>query len=61
MLDKKRIERVLVEFDWYDYGLDDVSSAIEEAPESQEWIPDLASKIIETLQEQIIEALQEQA
>jgi len=46
---KERIVFAITEFPFWNYGMDDVSSAIEEDPEAQEWIPALADAIINWL------------
>lgn len=43
---------VIRDFDFADYGLDDIAYGIEADPEAQEWIPDLAVKILAALGEQ---------
>lgn len=43
------VEKVLREFEWHNYGMDDVSYRLEADADSQEWLPDLAKKIIEAL------------
>jgi len=47
MTRKGRIIKVIQEFHFWNYGMDEVSSAIEEDLEAQEWIPALADAIIE--------------
>lgn len=46
---REKIIGALKRFPFDDYGLDDVSYQIESDPEAQEWIPDLADKILEAL------------
>ncbi len=47
MFSQAAIERAIAEFEFDDYGMDDVSIAISEDPETQEWIPKLAERVAE--------------
>lgn len=43
------IAKTIESFEFDDYGLDDISIGIQEAPDEQDWIPDLAREIAETV------------
>jgi hypothetical protein len=46
---KDQIVKTIQEFHFWNYGMDDVSSAIEEDLEAQEWIPALADAILKAI------------
>lgn len=43
------IAKTIESFEFDDYGLDDISIGIQEAPDEQDWIPALAQEIAETV------------
>lgn len=38
---------VLTEFQWGNYGYDDIDIGLAEYPEYQEWLPELANEILD--------------
>lgn len=50
MTKREIVEAVLRYFDWGNYGLDEVSIALSEYPEYQEWVTDLAAQIVNALE-----------
>ncbi|MEH0627785.1 hypothetical protein [Streptomyces stelliscabiei] len=46
---QQRIEAVIREFPFDNFGMDNVSFALEDDPEAQEWVPALARKILAAL------------
>lgn len=46
---QQRIEAVIRDFPFDNFGMDDVSFALEDDPEAQEWVPALARKILAAL------------
>ncbi len=42
---QEEIASIIRDFPWNNFGMDDVGYAIEEDPEAQEWIPELARNI----------------
>lgn len=51
MWPKDQIVAAIQEFNFWNYGMDGVSIALEEDPEAQEWVPALADAIIESMGE----------
>lgn len=52
MDDMGKVTRAISEFPFWNYGMDNVSFAIEEDPEAQEWIPALAEAILTAIGEE---------
>jgi hypothetical protein len=50
---QQRIEAAIKDFPFDNFGMDDVSFALEDDPEAQEWVPALARKILTTLGEPV--------
>jgi hypothetical protein len=47
---QERVEAVLRDFSWDDYGMDDTAIGLSEDPDAQEWLPDLAAQIAGALE-----------
>jgi hypothetical protein len=45
---RERIELTLKSFSWGNYGLDDVGFTLDD-PDTQDWVTDLASEIMDAL------------
>ncbi|MCL6734405.1 hypothetical protein [Streptomyces neyagawaensis] len=43
---RDQVAAVILGFPFDDYGMDDVSYALEETPETQEWVPALADAVL---------------
>lgn len=41
-----QVEEVIRTFDWGDYGMNDADIGLHDDPDAQEWVPDLAVKIL---------------
>ncbi|MFE7727382.1 hypothetical protein ACFU5D_16505 [Streptomyces anthocyanicus] len=48
---QQRIEAVIKDFPFHNYGLDDVDIALHDYPADQEWVPALARKVLAALDE----------
>lgn len=48
-LDRDAVVKAIKSFDFDDYGMDDVSFALEDDPDAQEWVGDLANAVIRAL------------
>lgn len=48
-LDRDAVVDAIRKFDFGDYGMDDVSYALETDPDAQEWVGDLANAVIRAL------------
>lgn len=50
----KVITRCLLSFSWGNYGLNEVDIGLQEDPEAQEWVPDLADEIADVITRDIL-------
>lgn len=50
---QQRIESVIRNFPFDDYGLDDLSCLLEDDPDAQEWVPALARKVLAAANEEV--------
>lgn len=48
-LDRDAVVNAIKRFDYDDYGMDGVSYALEDDPDAQEWVGDLANAVIRAL------------
>ncbi len=46
---QQRIEAIIKNFPFGNFGMDDVSLALEDDPEAQEWVPVLAKRVLAAL------------
>lgn len=46
---RDQIAAVIRDFPFDDYGLDDISYALEDNPETQEWVPALAAAVLDVI------------
>lgn len=42
-------EEVIRAFPWWDYGMDDISAGLTDAPEHQEWVTPLAQAVLRAI------------
>lgn len=49
---KDKVAEAIREFDFSDYGMDDVAYGLREHPDDQEWVPALAAAILNALDAQ---------
>lgn len=50
---QQRIEAVIRDFPFDNYGLNDVDIALHDHPDDQEWVPALASRVLAALDEAV--------
>ncbi|MDQ0791982.1 hypothetical protein [Streptomyces sp. B1I3] len=50
---QQRVEDVIRDFPFDNYGLNDIDIALNDHPDDQEWVPDLARKVLATLDEAV--------
>lgn len=51
-VNREAIESAIRSFNFGDYGLNDVDIALHDDPESQEWVPGLASAILRAIEQE---------